>query len=84
MTLPTRYLAQSSADGALPTLYAATMPDVPGGAYLGPDSRFETVGSPTYVSGNSESQDEAQARRLWAVSEQLTGVTYEWAGAKIA
>ena len=60
------------------------MPDVPGGAYLGPDSRFETVGYPTYVSGNSESQDEAQGKRLWEVSEQLTGVTYEWAGARIA
>lgn len=84
LTLPTKLLAQSSADGALPTLYAATMPDMPGGAYLGPDSRFETVGSPTFVSGNSESQDEAQAKRLWEVSERLTRVTYEWQGAKIA
>ena len=53
MTLPTRYLAQSSADGALPTLYAATMPDVPPGAYLGPSKRMETVGPPTFVSGNA-------------------------------
>jgi NAD(P)-dependent dehydrogenase (short-subunit alcohol dehydrogenase family) len=84
MTLPTRFLAQSSADGALPTLYAATMPDVPGGAYLGPDSRFETVGSPTFVSASSEAQDEAQAKRLWEVSERLTRVTFEWQGARIA
>ncbi len=84
LALPTRLLAQSGAAGALPTLYAATMPDVPGGAYLGPDGRFETAGSPTFVSGSSAAQDEAQAKRLWEVSEQLTGVTYEWQGAKIA
>jgi NAD(P)-dependent dehydrogenase (short-subunit alcohol dehydrogenase family) len=84
LALPTRLLAQSGADGALPTLYAATMPDIPGGAYLGPDGRFETAGSPTFVSGSSAAQDEAQAKRLWDVSERLTGVTYEWEGAKIA
>jgi NAD(P)-dependent dehydrogenase (short-subunit alcohol dehydrogenase family) len=84
LALPTRLLAQSGADGALPTLYAATMPDVPRGAYLGPDGRFETSGSPTFVSGSSAAQDEAQAKRLWEVSENLTGVTYEWEGARIA
>jgi NAD(P)-dependent dehydrogenase (short-subunit alcohol dehydrogenase family) len=78
MTIPTRFLAQSSLDGALPTLYAATMPDVRGGAYLGPDSRFETVGSPTFVKAGGAARDVAAARRLWEVSEQLTGVTYEW------
>jgi NAD(P)-dependent dehydrogenase (short-subunit alcohol dehydrogenase family) len=78
MTVPTRRFAQSSLDGALPTLYAATMPDVRGGAYLGPDSRFETVGSPTFVKGSSAARDEGQARRLWEISEQLTGVTYAW------
>jgi NAD(P)-dependent dehydrogenase (short-subunit alcohol dehydrogenase family) len=84
LALPTRLLAQSGADGALPTLYGATMPDIPGGAYLGPDGRFETSGSPTFVSGSSAAQDQAQAKRLWEVSENLTGVTYEWEHAKIA
>jgi NAD(P)-dependent dehydrogenase (short-subunit alcohol dehydrogenase family) len=84
LALPTRLLAQGGADGALPTLYAATMPGVPGGAYLGPDGRFETAGSPTFVSASSAAQDEAQAKRLWEVSERLTGVIYEWEGAKIA
>jgi NAD(P)-dependent dehydrogenase (short-subunit alcohol dehydrogenase family) len=78
LALPTRLLAQSGADGALPALYAATMPDVPGGAYLGPDGRFETAGSPTFVSGSSAAQDEAQAKRLWEVSENLTGVHYSF------
>jgi hypothetical protein len=84
LALPTRLLAQSGSDGALPTLYAATMPDIPGGAYLGPDGRFETSGSPTFVSASSAAQDPAQAKRLWEVSEALTGVTYEWEGARIA
>jgi NAD(P)-dependent dehydrogenase (short-subunit alcohol dehydrogenase family) len=78
MTIPTRFLAQSSLDGALPTLYAATMPDVRGGAYLGPDGRFETVGSPKFVKSSRAAGDVAAARRLWEVSEQMTGVTYEW------
>jgi NAD(P)-dependent dehydrogenase (short-subunit alcohol dehydrogenase family) len=84
LALPTRLLAQSGADGALPTLYAATMPDIPGGAYLGPDGRFETAGSPAFVSPSAAAQDEAQAKRLWAVSEELTGVRYEWQGANVA
>jgi NAD(P)-dependent dehydrogenase (short-subunit alcohol dehydrogenase family) len=84
LALPTRVLAQSGAAGALPTLYAATMPDVPGGAYLGPDGRFETAGSPTFVSASGAAQDEPDAERLWDVSEELTGVTYEWQRAKVA
>ena len=69
LTIPTRRFAQSSHDGALPTLYAATMPDVPGSAYLGPDRRFETVGSPTYVSSSTAARDEAAAQRLWEISK---------------
>jgi NAD(P)-dependent dehydrogenase (short-subunit alcohol dehydrogenase family) len=84
LALPTRLLAQSGAAGALPTLYAATMPDVPGGAYLGPDGRFETAGSPAFVSASGAAQDEAQAARLWEISEDLTGVTYEWERARVA
>ena len=83
MTIPTRYLAQSSADGALPTLYAATAPCVPPGAYIGPSKRMETVGPPTVVKGNGRSRDEAEARRLWDVSEQLTGVEFEFSGARV-
>ena len=80
MTLPTRYLAQSSFDGALPTMYAATAPEVPPGAYIGPSKRMETVGPPTIVQGNARSRDEGDARRLWEVSEKLTDVHYEFGG----
>ena len=71
-----RFLAQSAAMGALPTLYAATAPDVQGGDYYGPGRRFESVGYPRKVASNGRSHDTAVATRLWAISEQLTGVEY--------
>jgi NAD(P)-dependent dehydrogenase (short-subunit alcohol dehydrogenase family) len=80
MALPTRFLAQSSFDGALPTLYAATAPQLPPGAYVGPSKRMETVGAPKLVEGSARSRDEADGRRLWEVSEQLTGVRYAFSG----
>jgi len=83
MSIPTRYLAQSSADGALPTLYAATAAGLPPGAYVGPSKRMETVGPPTLVQGNARSRDEAQARRLWELSERLTDVRYDFGTAAV-
>jgi NAD(P)-dependent dehydrogenase (short-subunit alcohol dehydrogenase family) len=80
MALPTRFLAQSSFDGALPTLYAATAPQLPPGAYVGPSKRMETVGAPKLVEGSARSRDDAGGRRLWEVSEQLTGVRYAFSG----
>jgi protochlorophyllide reductase len=70
--------AQSDAMGALPQLYAATMPDVVGGDYWGPDGMFERAGHPTRVGSTSASQDMTDAARLWDLSEQLTGVTFSW------
>ncbi|WP_193044532.1 SDR family NAD(P)-dependent oxidoreductase [Mycolicibacterium baixiangningiae] len=69
-------VAQSPAMGALPTLRAATDPEVRGGQYYGPSGIGETRGYPKLVGSSSQSRDEALARRLWAVSEQLTGVTF--------
>ncbi|WP_129336378.1 oxidoreductase [Cellulomonas endophytica] len=69
-------LEQSDEAGALPSLYAATMPDVPGGALYGPDGRFEQRGAPTRVHPSARAQDDATARGLWERSERLTGVTY--------
>ena len=62
--------------GALPTLYAATAPDVKGGDYIGRDGLMEQRGHPTKVRSNTTSFDEATARRLWEVSVDLTGVDY--------
>ncbi len=62
--------------GALPTLYAATADEAEGGAYYGPKGLLEVRGYPGPVDSNPESKDEEKARRLWAVSEDLTGVRY--------
>jgi NAD(P)-dependent dehydrogenase (short-subunit alcohol dehydrogenase family) len=69
-------LFQNAAMGALPTLRAATDPDVHGGQYFGPDGLGEQRGHPKVVSSSGQSHDEDVQRRLWAVSEELTGVTY--------
>ena len=71
-----RLLAQSAAMGALPTEYAATSPAVGGGDYIGPDGMAEMWGHPTKVGCSAAAQDAASAKRLWEVSEQLTGVHY--------
>jgi NAD(P)-dependent dehydrogenase (short-subunit alcohol dehydrogenase family) len=69
-------LFQSAAAGALPTLRAATDPDGEGGQYYGPDGLAEQRGHPKVVSSSKQSHDEDLQRRLWKVSEELTGVTY--------
>ncbi len=77
ITLANRFFAQSAAMGALPTLYAATAPDVRGGDYIGPSGLGEQWGYPTAVRSNARSHDLEAQRRLWDISEQLTGVRYE-------
>ncbi len=62
--------------GALPTLRAATDPSAQGGQYYGPSGPFELRGYPKVVSSSRQSHDEALQRRLWTVSEELTGVAY--------
>jgi NAD(P)-dependent dehydrogenase (short-subunit alcohol dehydrogenase family) len=74
--LGNRLLAQSAAMGALPTLYAATAPDVRGGDYIGPDGFGEFTGHPKKVGASAAARDQDAAARLWALSEQLTGVRY--------
>ena len=70
-----RLFAQSADDGALPTLYAAVA-DVPGNSYAGPDGFLEGRGSATLVGRSAAARDDAVARRLWDVSEELTGVRF--------
>jgi len=67
---------QGAAMGSLPTLRAATDPAVAGGDYYGPAGFGEFAGPPRLVRSSSRSHDEAAQRRLWAVSEELTGVTF--------
>ena len=70
------FIAQDAAAGALPTLRAATDPAVLGGQYYGPDGFAQTRGYPTLVASSRKSHDVDRQRRLWAVSEELTGVVY--------
>ncbi len=74
--LGNRLFAQSAEMGALPTLYAATAPDVKGGQYFGPSGLLEMRGYPKVVSSNKKSRDPELAAKLWAVSEELTGVSF--------
>lgn len=69
-------LTQSPEMGALPTLRAATDPAVKGGQYYGPSGLGEIRGYPQLVNSSAQSHDEALARRLWTVSEELTGVVF--------
>ena len=70
------FIAQSAERGALPTLLAATDPAVQGGQYYGPDGIAEWRGDPKLVHSNGKSYDTERQRRLWTVSEELTGVSY--------
>lgn len=69
-------LFQGADMGALPTLRAATDPGVLGGQYYGPDGFGEQRGYPKIVASSEKSHDVDAQRRLWAVSEELTGVVY--------
>jgi NAD(P)-dependent dehydrogenase (short-subunit alcohol dehydrogenase family) len=71
-----RLLAQSQEDGALPQLYAATAPSVEGGEFIGPDGFREARGKPKVVNPAGRALDEEAGRRLWQVSEELTGISY--------
>src|SRR5215218_2042592 len=70
------WLVQSAELGALPTLRAAVDPSARGGDYYGPAGPFQYTGYPTRVDSSPRSHDAAARRRLWDVSEQLTGVSY--------
>jgi NAD(P)-dependent dehydrogenase (short-subunit alcohol dehydrogenase family) len=69
-------LVQSAAMGALPVLRAAADPAARGGAYYGPGGRREHTGYPVPVTSSARSHDRAAQRRLWEVSERLTGVPF--------
>jgi NAD(P)-dependent dehydrogenase (short-subunit alcohol dehydrogenase family) len=69
-------LTQSAAAGALPTLRAGTDPNVLGGQYYGPSGLGEARGNPVLVKSSEQSHDVEIQRRLWTVSEELTGVKF--------
>lgn len=70
------FLFQPAAQGALPTLFAATSADARKGAYYGPDKLGETRGYPTEAAIPPQALEVHAARRLWEVSEELTGISF--------
>ena len=68
--------AQSDAQGALPTLYAATAPEIRGGHFYGCDGFRQMRGYPVEVRAETQAYDEPMAAKLWEISENLTGVKY--------
>lgn len=80
MALGNRLFAQDAEMGALPELYAAVDPNVDGGSYTGPGGLLELRGYPKLTSSNKKSNNVDDARRLWELSEKLTGVTYPFGG----
>jgi NAD(P)-dependent dehydrogenase (short-subunit alcohol dehydrogenase family) len=75
MSVTNRLLAQSPEMGGLPTLFAATQ-DLPGAAYVGPDGPREQRGHPALARRTKAALDADTARRLWELSEELTGTTF--------
>jgi NAD(P)-dependent dehydrogenase (short-subunit alcohol dehydrogenase family) len=70
-------IAQGPEDGALPTLYAATEPELPGGSLVGPGGLGGMRGAPVVEVPSDAALDRDTARRLWSASEELTGVEFE-------
>jgi NAD(P)-dependent dehydrogenase (short-subunit alcohol dehydrogenase family) len=71
------FMWQKIDEGILPALYAATSPEAAGGAFFGPHGLFEAAGGGVQEAKlPAEINNEADARRLWEISEQLTGVRY--------
>jgi len=75
MRIGNTLIAQSDERGAWPTLYAATQ-DIAGDSYVGPDGLQEARGRPTLVGRSAAAKDAETARRLWELSERLTGVGF--------
>ncbi|MGQ0479817.1 MAG: oxidoreductase [Pseudonocardia sp.] len=77
MGLGNLVFAQSAEMGALPTLFAATVPDLPGGSFIGPGGPGEMRGHPRPVGSSGASHDHEVQQRLWEESERLTGIRFE-------
>ena len=73
LNLAKALVAQSARAGALPSLYAAVAPGVDGGQYFGPRGPLHLRGLPTRVRPPRAATHQDQARRLWEISEALTG-----------
>jgi NAD(P)-dependent dehydrogenase (short-subunit alcohol dehydrogenase family) len=71
------YISQSAAEGALPTLFAATSPEAKAAGYYGPNWFYELKGPPVPAKIMPQAKDVAVAAQLWDVSAALTGVSFD-------
>jgi NAD(P)-dependent dehydrogenase (short-subunit alcohol dehydrogenase family) len=71
------FVSQSAAEGALPTLFAATSPEAKAAGYYGPNWFYELKGPPMPAKIMSQAKDGTVAARLWDVSATLTGVSFD-------
>jgi NAD(P)-dependent dehydrogenase (short-subunit alcohol dehydrogenase family) len=71
------FVSQSAAEGALPTLFAATSPEAKAAGYYGPNGFYELKGPPVPAKIMPQAKDGAVAARLWDVSAKLTGVSFD-------
>lgn len=71
-----RWFGQPPSQGALPLLYAAAASEATGGGFYGPDGFQQFSGYPVRVQPSKTAQDSAARQRLWARSEELTGIRY--------
>ncbi|MFE0204162.1 hypothetical protein [Streptomyces sp. NPDC058985] len=76
-SIAARMLMGSAEGAAWPSLYAATSPQARSGGFIGPAGRDQTSGTPKPAKPPTGSEDPAEGRRLWAVSERLTGVPFD-------
>jgi NAD(P)-dependent dehydrogenase (short-subunit alcohol dehydrogenase family) len=74
--LNNRLVSQSAADGAKPTLHAATSPDAVGGGYYGPNGFLETRGAPAPAFVAPQAKNEDVARDLFDLSASMTGIAF--------
>jgi NAD(P)-dependent dehydrogenase (short-subunit alcohol dehydrogenase family) len=81
MAIGNRLIAQTDEAGARPTLYAASQ-DLPGASYVGPDGLGEHRGYPRLVGRTAAASDVEMAKRLWMLSEELTGVKFPLTAAR--
>lgn len=78
--LANKFYLQPPAIGALATVYAATNPNLKGGEYIGPDGPGRRKGFPALETPHPSALDEEVAKRLWEVSEKLTGIGFNFSG----
>lgn len=78
MGLGNRLVGQSPEQGALPQLFAATAANARSGAYYGPDGPAQMRGAPVEVTSSAAARSRDEAHRLWSISEEMTGVVYDW------